>query len=100
MKNLLRKVLEWHAHALQGPHHDTWMRGRFLEEWADPRAIEQLGKAFAHYLEDDIWQALFVTMDIFRWLSIETADQFGYPYPATGEVQATEYVTKLFSEKS
>jgi len=32
-------MLEWHARATRGPEHDTWMRGRFLEEWADPRAV-------------------------------------------------------------
>lgn len=38
LKELLRQMLEWHARATQGPAHDTWMRGRFLENWADPRA--------------------------------------------------------------
>jgi aminoglycoside 6-adenylyltransferase len=99
LKNLLRQVLEWHAHAMKGLNHDTWMRGRFLEEWVDPRALEQLGKAFAHYDEDDVWRALFVTMDTFRWLSIETAERLGHSYPTTGEEQATEFVKKLYARK-
>jgi aminoglycoside 6-adenylyltransferase len=100
LKDSLRQMLEWHAQATKGASHKTWFRGRFLEQWADPRALEQLGKAFAHYDEDDVWQALFVTMDIFRWLSSETAQGLGYSYPRTGEVYATELVKGLFSGKS
>jgi len=28
---------------------DTWMSGRFLEEWADARAVAALPEIFAHY---------------------------------------------------
>ncbi len=92
MKYLLRQMLEWHARATQGAAHDTWMRGRFLEEWADPRALGQLSGAFAHYDAADIWRALFVTMDLFRWLSIETARRWQYAYPQAGMERATELV--------
>jgi aminoglycoside 6-adenylyltransferase len=100
LKRLLLQMLEWHAHTTMGANYDTWFKGRFLEQWADARALEQLGKAFAHYDEDDVWRALFVTMDIFRWLSNETAERLGYSYPSTGEGFATEFVKKLFAGKS
>lgn len=90
-------MMEWHARAMKGLHYDTWMRGRFLEEWADPRAVEELTKAFAHYDKDDIWRALFATMDLFRWLSVETAESSGYSYPAFGIERATELVKDMLS---
>ena len=68
------------------------MRGRFLEEWADERAVEQLRYAFAHYDEADVWRALVVTMDLFRWVALETAGRLGCPYPALGDERATELV--------
>jgi aminoglycoside 6-adenylyltransferase len=100
LKQLLLQMLEWHAQASKGVNSDTWFRGRFLEQWADPRALEQLRKAFAHYDAEDVWQALFATMDLYRWLSNETAERFGYAYPTTGEGYATEFVKKLFAGKS
>ena len=54
LKWLLQQMLEWHAQALKGDDYDTWLRGRFLEEWADPRAVEQLKDSFAHYDANDI----------------------------------------------
>jgi aminoglycoside 6-adenylyltransferase len=99
MKGLLRQMMEWHARALKGQDHDTWMRGRFLEEWADPRAVAGLRKAFAHYDEDDVWDALLATMALFEWLSVEAGERLGYTCPAFGIERARELVQRLFSEK-
>jgi aminoglycoside 6-adenylyltransferase len=97
MKELLRRMLEWHARAVQGSDHDTWMRGRFLEEWADPRAVAQLPEVFAHYDRHDIARALRATMALFRWLAVETAQRWGYGYPAAGEQAATALVETLLA---
>jgi aminoglycoside 6-adenylyltransferase len=99
LKRLLLKMMEWHARATQGQQHDTWLRGRFLEEWVDPRVLPQLQRAFAHYDEADIWQALFATMDLFRWLAVETAEQLRYSYPTFGAERATELARQLFDER-
>ena len=95
LKHLLQQVLEWHAHATRGSGHDTWLRGRFLEEWADPRAVQQLSGAFAHFDEADIWHALAVTMDLFRWVSQETANLLRFTYPVEGADHAYELVMRL-----
>lgn len=98
MKGLLCRMMEWHARAMKGPAHDTWMRGRFLEEWADPRAVAGLKNVFAHYDADDLWRALGATMDLFRWLAKETAARLGLTYPATSDAIATELVALLRNE--
>jgi aminoglycoside 6-adenylyltransferase len=97
LKHLLRQMMEWHAHASRAEEVDTWMRGRFLEEWADDRAVDSLPSVFAHYDEADTWRALMATIKLFRWLAVETADALGYPYPSFGEERATELVQKMFS---
>ena len=99
LKWLLLRMTEWHARVMKGQGCDTWMRGRFFEEWADPRALEELGEAFAYYDKDDLWRALYVTMSLFRWLSVDVAEQLDYSYPTFGAERATELVESLFSEK-
>lgn len=97
LKALLHQMLEWHAQARGGPATDTWMRGRFLEEWADPRAVAQLRHTFAHYDAADIARALLATMDLFRWLAPEVAEAWRFPYPALAEQETTRIVQELIS---
>ena len=66
-------MIEWHARA---GGHDTWFHGRFLEKWADPRAVKEMRDAFAHYDEADIWRALLASMDLFRWLDADQSEPF------------------------
>jgi len=96
LKQLLRRMLEWHTRARQGASVDTWMSGRFLEEWADTRAVAALPAIFAHYADPDVWRALQATMELFRWLALETAEALGYTYSSSGEARATEIVEKSF----
>lgn len=95
LKGLLLGMLECHARARQGEKFDTWLRGRFLEEWADPRAVATLPHTFAHYDARDIAHALLATMELFRWLEDETALAWGYTVPSEGEEQAANLTREL-----
>jgi aminoglycoside 6-adenylyltransferase len=95
LKGLLQQMLEWHAHAVNGDRYDTWMRGRFLEEWADPRALAQMKDIFSHYEARDIARALSTTMDLYRWLEDETTAKWGISIPREGEQQAAAATLKL-----
>lgn len=99
LKQLLQQLLEWHARATYGPQTDTWLRGRFLEEWADARAVADLAFAFAHYDEEDVWRALLATMDLFVWVERETAVALHFTYSTDGESRATELVQQLFNNR-
>ncbi|MEM2906282.1 MAG: aminoglycoside 6-adenylyltransferase [Candidatus Bathyarchaeia archaeon] len=95
--NCLLRVIEWHTRATRGWNYNTWHGGRFLEEWADPRVLQGLRGAFAHYDEEDVKRALFATMDLFRWIAAETAEKLGYPYPTEADEHVTELVNNCLS---
>lgn len=97
MKNLVLKMMEWHTHAVGPRNYDTWFNGRFVEEWADPHALEDLRYAFAYYDANDLARALGTTMDLFRALATETAAQFTYPYPFGTDAQITAWVSDNLS---
>jgi len=94
----LLRMIEWHACATNGWDYDTWHGGRFLEQWADARIVKDLHGVFAHYDEKDLWRSLSATMDLFRWVTVETAAQLKYPYPTSADEHATELVQSMFSE--
>lgn len=79
MKRQLLQILQWHAQPWNDQSRAVWHDGRFLEEWADRRAVEQLGTIFARYDQVEIGQALLSTLALFRWLVEETAKQLDFP---------------------
>ena len=93
LKRVILRDLAWHARAAGDT--DTWHEGRFLEEWADPRALEQLRAAYGHYDRDDVRRALVATMELFSWLGPETAERHGLVYPAEAERHAVGLVEQL-----
>ena len=100
MKTLLLRMTEWHARAERGPEFDTWENGRFLEEWADPRVVAGLRDAFARYDGEDLWSALFATLDLFRWLAAETADRLGFPNTRSADQSVSEWLAACRAGRS
>jgi aminoglycoside 6-adenylyltransferase len=96
----LLPMMEWHAKATHDWDYDTWHDGHFLEEWADARAVEALGGAFARHDEEDMRRALLATMEMFRWLAVETSELLGHPYPMATDDQVTRWVTTSLSAES
>ncbi len=94
MKELLLRMLEWHARA-RDQSADTWHRGRFLERWADPAAVEALGGAYGGYDEADLGRALVATMDLFERVERETAELLDLSAPEEGAAFARELVGDL-----
>ena len=71
-----------------------------MEEWADPRVLEELRSAFAHYDKDDVSRALLSSMALFRWVSKETAEKLGYTYPTEADECVTKWVRNCLSARS
>lgn len=92
MKRKLLNLMEWNARALNGWDYDIWHNGRFLEHWANPQALSELPHVFAHYDRDEVSRALLATMNLFRWLAIETAEKLGYAYPVDAHDRITDWV--------
>ncbi len=100
MKDLLLRMIEWYSRTVGATSDVPWANGRFLEEWADPRAVRELGGTFAHYDPADLRRALRASMSLFRWLAIETAFQLNYPYPVEGDAQVSAWVEQQLADET
>lgn len=97
MKDQILKMAEWHAKAKHGQSYDTWFRGRYFEKWADPRIISELENCYAKYEKLDIQRALLETMNLFRWLALETMKLLDYEYPHSIDNYCSEWVEKYLT---
>ncbi len=78
--NLLA-LLEWHARAQHVPGSLNWAYGRFLEEWASPRALAALPETYTDSTVTATYRAVQASLDLLAWLGPETASLLGLRYP-------------------
>lgn len=74
LKAALLYMLEWHSGVSSQWQQDTWYDGCFVQDWADPRALAQVTQIFGAYDPESASKALLATVDLFRWLAQETAE--------------------------
>lgn len=91
MKEMLLKMIEYYSHALHGVDYDTWHGGRFIEHWSEPWVVNEFQNIYAGYSNKDIMKAISATMNLFRKISVETADKCDYRYSVISDNYATEW---------
>jgi aminoglycoside 6-adenylyltransferase len=99
LQDLMKTMIEWHAHAVRGGEYDTWFHGRFLEEWAEPKVTNELRNTFAHYDNEDIKRSLLASLSLFQRISKETADKLNYAYPTETDEQIRKWIEKTLENK-
>ena len=96
MKRLLVRLLAWHAQARDRAA-DTWHEGRFLERWADERALAGLRDAYGRYDAADVERALDATGLLFGRVARETAARLGLAYDHEAETHALAVVRETLA---
>jgi aminoglycoside 6-adenylyltransferase len=92
MWRCLLPMLEWHASAVYQGQREIWFNGRFLEQWAAPRAVAGLAEVFAHYDTGDAWRALQAMMAFFRRLALDVAQASGLHYPVEADKKISAWI--------
>ncbi len=95
MKNLLLQMIELYSHTVNSSNYDTWHCGRFIEQWAEPWIVERFPDIYGSYSANDIFRALFGTMDLFRKLAVETAGRLNYIYPHEADTYAENFLVNI-----
>jgi hypothetical protein len=98
-KRDLLRWMEWHARAKNDwKNNQTEYRLKWIDRWADPRALETLPRIYSRYETDDMWRTLFKMMELFGWLVAETAELQGYDYSSAADAKITAWVKQCFAE--
>ena len=92
MKDMLLRMLEWHALATSGPNTDTWYIGTKMKRWVDAATWREVHDVFGRFDRADSWRGLTAMMRLFTRLTHETASVLGLSYPEESERHITDYV--------
>ena len=94
LRRLITQMMAWHAQA-SGTGIDTWYDGRFIDEWADPRALATLAGLFAAYEQTATVKALREMLDLYEWIARETAVRKQHPYPTAALDQVRDWIEAI-----
>ncbi len=92
MKEMLLRMLEWHALATRDREIDVWYIGTKMKRWVDDTTWDELQHVFGRFDRADSWRGLIAMMVLFTRLTHETASALDLDYPADSERFITEYV--------
>lgn len=70
--SFLLQMIEWNAQS------SISSNGKWMSTWIKKDLWEELHGIFAHFDAEDSWNALFKTMALFKRLTAETAQIFGF----------------------
>ena len=83
MKEMLLRLLEWHARAIRGPDTNTWLLGKRVLDWADPDAAAAIPALWPRWNASELWQGLLLQISLFARLSRELTHSLGHEFDET-----------------
>lgn len=95
MKELLLRMMEWHAVAKGGDRADVGHIGMRLKDWISADVWQRLNDVFARFDAADSRRALLATTTLFRDVATETADLLGYQYPDDVDDAISGYISEF-----
>ena len=91
----LRRMLEWRIELDRGWSAPMDELGKGLKKRLPPGIWKVLEGTYAGAGVAENWEALFRTMELFRWVGTRVADDLGYIYPLDLDERVTKYVRSI-----
>lgn len=95
MQANLLTLLEQQAHLRPNPPQHAWRYGRFLEEWADPRALAALPATYAASTLSSVRGAVAASLDLLDWLAPEVARLAGLSFSPNAVRPTADWLRSL-----
>jgi aminoglycoside 6-adenylyltransferase len=99
MKELMLRMIEWHAIARNSGPIDVWHIGTRMHEWTDRETSAELQAVFGRFDAADSRRAFEATTKLFGRLSREVAQRADLKYPQRVESQITALNARLFVQE-
>jgi aminoglycoside 6-adenylyltransferase len=83
MKEMMLRLLEWHAAVRHEQRVNSWYIGTKMSQWLDPEIWDDLYGVFGRFDRADSWRALKASMEVFARLTHDIAEACGFEIPAS-----------------
>ncbi len=100
MKQLLLRMLEWHAITRTAEPVDVWHIGSHSGSWIDEETRDDLREIFGAFDAASSWRALLATTSLFRRLTSETAAALGIEDADATSARVSAYIASFAARMS
>jgi aminoglycoside 6-adenylyltransferase len=94
-QNNLLKMLEWRMEIDQDWSVKTGVLGKGLKKSLPPKLWAELESTYVGPGEEQNWEAMFRTIELFRKVAVKVGESLGYSYPYELDQKAVAYLRKV-----
>lgn len=92
IRGALIQMMDWYIGCRHGFTVNPGKFGKFYQRYLEPEMYEKMLATYSDANLQHIWQAVYVTMDLFRNSARFVAAQLGYEYPESWDKNVTTYM--------
>ena len=98
MKEMLLRLLEWHARATKGNDTNTWILGKRIADWVAADTLAVISQIWTPWDPPVLWRGLLMQLALFRRLSTELTDALAYDYDDSIHSDIEIYIQQLCAD--
>ncbi|MFB7813495.1 aminoglycoside 6-adenylyltransferase [Paenibacillus chitinolyticus] len=95
VRAMLLKMLEWKVGMDTGFSLSIGKNGKFLKRYLDEESWNKLLSTYENGDYEQVWNALYVTGELFEPVALQVAVEFGYTYPAEEAEKIKPYLRRV-----
>ncbi|MFD7523066.1 aminoglycoside 6-adenylyltransferase [Paenibacillus chitinolyticus] len=95
VRAMLLKMLEWKVGMDTGFSLSIGKNGKFLKRYLDEDSWKKLLSTYENGDYEQVWNALYVTGELFEPVALQVAAEFGYTYPAEEAEKVKSYLRRV-----
>ncbi|WP_217558849.1 aminoglycoside 6-adenylyltransferase [Paenibacillus sp. GbtcB18] len=95
VRAMLLKMLEWKVGMDTGFSLSIGKNGKFLKRYLDKESWKKLLSTYENGDYEQVWNALYVTGELFEPVALQVAAEFGYTYPAEEAEKIKSYLRRV-----
>ncbi|MFC9774505.1 aminoglycoside 6-adenylyltransferase [Paenibacillus chitinolyticus] len=95
VRAMLLKMLEWKVGMDTGFSLSIGKNGKFLKRYLDEESWNKLLSTYENGDYEQVWNALYVTGELFEPVALQVAAEFGYTYPAEEAEKIKPYLRRV-----
>jgi aminoglycoside 6-adenylyltransferase len=99
INQIILQMIIWNTQSKNGWSLKTHSWGKRMKNWVDDNIWRELHEIYSRFDREDSWRGLFSTMNFFRKIANEAAQNLSYSYPDDIDQNLSAYITTLY-EKS